>query len=445
MCCVKITLLKHKCRVAHLLLGSIVVTLCQLLCVYVVQLEQPVNCPSERFHAEGMDYVLSLSYYDQITSAAMRVASLQCWTNQHGMAVVEPFVNYTYLGMPPTDGYNFPTLKKSLRFRDLFDIDRWNVEGRQILGCFSPLVKWEDFIRNAPREIVAVQIIYAGNERHQKPCTFPRLMKYWSFYLKPHGFKITKYICLDMRNLGWLTDEEFSSKVMNKGSTLIFEQWRGIAIKKMKTWKNYITLKHSSCTNEKGRTVIWNSLNPSSTVRYHAQEYLKCHLKGGNSFLTVMLRVEYILLRKDYYSIARCRDRVESLVKEIKERHNLNAVFLTTDIGDYGSQEMPEYIGSQRATEYIESLLSAVHSKPTTLKEHQHTFERIVSQYDSHKYDHYSTSAAYVSTLQKAIASQASCMLIIGGGFYQDHAKEWYYKLNNFISQGLCIQQYNRC
>ena len=427
---VKIALQRLKRRVVYqiLLIGSLTMALCQILCAYVVWIKQPLNCSSAMLHEERTGYVLSLSYYDQITSAAMRVASLQCWADQHGMAVVEPFVNVSYFGMPPHN-YSSP-----LTFEDLFDIDRWNLEGRKIFGCFSPLVKWNDFIHNAPREVIAVQILYTENDSYRGICTFPRIMKYWASHLKPHGFRMIKHICLDIRRFWWLTDEEFSSKLLEKGTTLIFEQWRGIG--------KYITLKHSGCTNKNGRTLIWNGLDPSATVRYHAQEYLKHHLKGGDSFVTVMLRMEFM----SYDSVAKCRDRVETLVREMKEQHNLNAVFLTTDIGNYGSQEMPEYIGNRKASEYIESILAAVYGKPTSVKEYERTFERIISQHDviHAKHKHYSTSVAYVSTLQKAIASRATCMLLIGGGYYQDHAKEWYYKFNRFVPQGLCMQQYIR-
>ena len=175
----------------------------------------------------------------------------------------------------------------------------------------------------------------------------------------------------------------------------------------------------------------------------YAQEYLKRHLKGGDSFLAVMLRMEFM----DYDSVAKCRDHVETLVREMKEQHNLNAVFLTTDIGHYGSQETPEFIGSRKASEYIESVLAAAYGEPTTLKEYEQTFETIISQHNSShpKYKHYNTSEAYISTLQKVIASRATCMLLIGRGNYQKHAKSLYYKLNRLVPEGLCIQQYITC
>ena len=284
----KIPLQKLNQRSAYLILliGSIAIA---LLYVYVVWIKQPLNCSSEMPHEEHTDYVLSLSYLDQITCAAMRVASLQCWADQHGMAVVEPFVNVSYLGMPPHN-YSSP-----LTFEDLFDVSRWNLEGQQIFGCFSPLVKWNDFIHNAPREVVVVQILYRYAESHQEMCTFPRIMRYWASDFKPHGFRIIKRVCLDIRKLWLLTEGGFSSKFLVRGMTLIFEQWRGIG--------KHMMLILSGCTNKNGRTLIWNGLDPSATVQYHAQEYLKHHLKGGDSFVTVMLRIEYILLRKDYYSV----------------------------------------------------------------------------------------------------------------------------------------------
>ena len=430
--------LKRRAICQTLLIGSITITLCQLLYVYLVWIEQPPNCPSMMSHGDHRGYVLSLSYYDQITSAAMRVASLQCWAAQHGKTVVEPFVNASYLGMPPVHH----TLKYSsqLRFEDLFDSNKWNLEGRRIFGCFSPLAKWEDFVHNAPRDVVAVQILYTGNENNQEICTFPHIMKYWAAHFKPHGFRIIKRICLDIKNFWWLTDEDFSSQILEEGTTLIFEQWRGVG--------KYITLKDSGCTNKKGRTVIWNGLDPSLSVQLHAQEYLKHYLRGGDSFLAVMLRVEFTLQHKDYSSVAKCRDRVERLVSEMKEKHNLNAVFLTTDIGNYGSQEMPEFIGSQKVSDYLESILAAVYGKPTTVEEYEQTFKRVISQHivrPEHKYKHYDTSVAYISTLQKAIASRATCMLLIGGGYYQLHAEEWYHTLHRFVPQGLCIQRHTRC
>ena len=409
---------------------------------------QKSDCSPVSVDDTDVDYVLSLSYYDQITSAAMRLASLQCWAGQHGMAVVEPFISSSFLEVPPVRSGMSATTSDKLTFGDIFDVDAWNLHGQKTMGCFSPLVNWGTFIQNAAREVVAVQIIYQRTEAYKAPCTYPRIMKYWSSYLQPNGFRIIERICIDWKQLSWLTEKEFTSRILRKGLTLLIDEWRGIETPHAQILGNrdhiqYIALQHSTCTTRNGRTAVWSSLNPSSKVKSTAEEYIKRHLKGGTGFLAIMLRLEFMLVRsKDYDAIARCPHRIRSLVQLIKNRHHLSDVFLTLDIGTYGSQLMPEHIkiGNQTASNYIESVLSAVYGKPTTLMEYEHSLKEKISL-DVHNNKNFS-STAYISTLLKSIASQAACLVAIGGGFYQEHAIEWYYKLNG---NGMCIQQHCEC
>ena len=172
-----------------------------------------------------------LTIYDQLTGAVTRMASLQCWASQHNMAVVEPFLpsNSTYPGMPAVG----EVASECQRLGDLFNIPYWNNYTIEINSMsFSPLVSWEDFLDSAPREVIAVQIIHRIREPYSFPCTHPLINTYWESTFEPHGFRLSRRVCIDLNKLGVLSEDDFNEFIFGSYSTdvtLLFDQWRGVS------------------------------------------------------------------------------------------------------------------------------------------------------------------------------------------------------------------------
>jgi len=144
-------------------------------------------------------YALSLSYMDQAIWAAKRLQSAQCWASEwnYNVSVVEPFVyEGTHLGVPIESEQN---LHETLKFGDIVDIDVWN-SGNP--GHYPKLVSWYDFVQNAPRDAIIVQIVYnrdyrcTENEHTEQECGFNLLNKFFSEVLAPRKFVVIKRVIL---------------------------------------------------------------------------------------------------------------------------------------------------------------------------------------------------------------------------------------------------------
>ena len=364
------------------------------------------------FHAcQRQGYVLALSYQDQITSALRRLASLQCWAAQFNMAVVEPFLPHgsPFPGVPSTG------LRNGLQFRELFDLDHWNIlYGRT---RFAPLVSWDEFLHCAPKELTTVQIVHQVYETSH--CTYPQLNKHWWSYLEPHGFRLSKEVCIDMNTYGLMNGEDFSRLVFGKHSrevTLVFDTWRGIRNESKSEADKAITIK-SVCTNYFGRLVAFEGWVPSPQVMQDAEVYKQKYF-GGGKYTAIMIRLEYILLLYDKEDIGICLSKIKGLLRcLVRDQNGSRPIFLSTDVGKYGTQSLEEYnISDAYTTGFIQEILGILYSNNRLLEQYERTFEDIA----------HDDNPVYVATLQKTLASQAECLILIGGGSFQKQTETWY-------------------
>ena len=103
-------------------------------------------------------YALGWDYYEAQTCAARNLVGLQRWATSLDFGVVEPFVIESYFRT-----YRF-TDDKALRLSDYFDIDVWNHKVTTIIPGGTPLVRWEDFIKKAARQLIVVHIMMRSSE-----------------------------------------------------------------------------------------------------------------------------------------------------------------------------------------------------------------------------------------------------------------------------------------
>ena len=103
-------------------------------------------------------YALGWDFYEAQTCAARNLLGLQHWATSLDFGVVEPFVRGSFFR-----GGQFNN-DKALRLSDYFDIDVWNHKVRTTIPYGTPLVKWEDFIRNAARQLIVVHTTISSRE-----------------------------------------------------------------------------------------------------------------------------------------------------------------------------------------------------------------------------------------------------------------------------------------
>lgn len=366
-------------------------------------------------------YTLALSYFDQVTSALRRMSSLQCWASQFDMPVVEPLLpqNSTFLGVP----HSQDNPKSSLSLRDLFTLDTWNKyslrtsKRRKPPVSFSSLISWMEFVQCASRNVIAVQFIHKKMDSRTPPCAFENLHEHWPSLFQPYGFRVVRRVCINMKeHKDLLSEDELKKLIFGDSSdpvTVIFEEWRGI---QSDITKGVSINVESSCTNVASSTHLFNIITPSDSIAREAKRYIEKYLKG-KMFVTVMLRLERFLIYdsdQGHYSLKELVKTLGCVPKLCMSKQ----MFVTTDMSMYGSQTVRKHYKNSLTAEYIQQVLDIFFSHDSFLEQEKH-FKEISSV----------NNPAYISTLQKAIASHGDCVILVGGGNFQKQASIWHDKV----------------
>ena len=121
---------------------------------------------------------------------------------------------------------------------------------------------------------------------------------------------------------------------------------------------------------------------------------------------------------RDYSTnITTCIVKIISLWREMVQESGVEATFISTDIGKYGSSGIRM---SKQVPEDASKLFHAI--KNSTLQNYDKTFAAVTGENSNEK--------GYISVLQKALASRAKCLLLVGGGSYQAHTLHLYKQLH---------------
>ena len=377
--------------------------------------------------------VLSDSYADQVTTAISNMMDLQCWAGQFNVSVVEPFLSGSHFKTGPTPS--------RLKFSNIFNKSYWNAFCEK--HHFAPLVHWKQFLNFAPRSIILAHVTTLDSN---KSCAVGYLKAQWSPLFQRYGFKVIKEACIEMRKTGPLTTKQFSSLVFGKHSpqnvTLLFHNWRGI---RRAAPLQRIILKDTTCSGTL-RTNYTTSLTrakldedgillPSQEILKLVEAYTQRYLHSGE-YIAVMLRMERIYMKKgvrDYSTnITTCIVKIISLWREMVQESGVEATFISTDIGKYGSSGIRM---SKQVPEDASKLFHAI--KNSTLQNYDKTFAAVTGENSNEK--------GYISVLQKALASRAKCLLLVGGGSYQAHTLHLYKQLHPKEQCVKIIDSRNQC
>ena len=376
-------------------------------------------------------YVVSCNYYEQQTAALKNLFSLQCWAAQLNMTVVEPFIVESM----------FQTLLKTnvsdlFRFSDFYDIGQWNEQYAKP-HSFLPLASWEDFVYNSPRDVILVQILTRGGT-----CSFPTK----SEFFKKHHFRIVKESCVSLDKNKLMTTDEFNRLVLDeyymlRNISIIFLSWRGICVGEHCVSRTLInTITNSKCD----RVTLINKtdiqLKVSKRVNQDADLYVERYLKNS-SYISVMLRLEYPIVtarktKKKTDIVSNCTQTVHDTWKRLKNENQLNATFLTWDIGRFGSirfEVQKNHWKAYEVTKHTQSLFTAIYGNLTSEEEWENRFVDVSG----------STNRGYIALLQKSIAVRARCIVLAGGGTFQRHALKMYTDLHPH-TQTQCIATFGK-
>ena len=375
----------------------------------------------------GHTYIITRTYGGQLTRAIKNLMMQQCWAWGLGMqaSIVEPFSSKSLLLHTPVlwDALRQGTMVDAARFSDYFDLEFYNhVSGAQ-RGV--PLTIWEDFLTHAPRQAVVVATPMASCEAMQRRGTQSSTDKNFKVFvegLELLNFQVVKRVVIDCSdpNRSQKLTEELSPFLFN--ATLVFSSWRSYGV--VKTW-----LSVDSQCDASGKYPA-ERLAPSSRIQEHMKRY-RSNVLRANKTIAIMLRVERFLTLK---SSGRSNETVDSCLRKtlavyagLKRQLQWadSEPYLTLDIGRFGSGIMQKEEAVSKFGESLKDVTNLV--TDLLVKVYDGRWESIRQWEDGfleatggvHE-------RGYVAMLQRGIAVQSDCLVLMGGGSYQEVAATQY-------------------
>ena len=81
----------------------------------------------------------------------------------------------------------------------------------------------------------------------------------------------------------------------------------------------------------------------------------------------------------------------------------------------------------KNSREVLAAIFGYIFDETITLEDYENSFEDVTG----------TQNGGYVSTLQKTLACRGHCLLMIGGGLFQQHALWWYNQ--NYVGSETCV------
>ena len=365
-------------------------------------------------------FMLALNYWEQQTQGVKSLLQMQCLASRMGLRVVEPFIHDSLLITSPRT-----ITANSLHLSEMMNLDVWNKEAARRFGLL-PITQWSVFLSDAPKDIIVVCMRYRTpqspkapepgyNFRGGCPESCFRSMDTTLTTLGNHGnFRAIQKVCSNFVDYGGTVEEHsFIENILGprgyRNVTVLLNEFRGF-------FGLYRTPVLSYCGLD------FHSLNftidPSSKVMSDARKYI-AGVFNDQPFIAVLGRLERVVLNLKR-NLSECTLVLKSLLGNLTDQHNVGHRFLGMDAGRFGSK------GTQRdITSDGKVVLKAVYSGALSLSDWESNFQKYASRKE----------AAYVANLQRAIASQAKCLVMFGGGGFQKQAQHMYERQHPNVSE----------
>jgi hypothetical protein len=418
----------------------------------------------EVFSLDGREHLFTivLHFTGQQASGVQALINLQCraLSLELPMLILEPVMTRNkFKAMPhipfnESDGSDvIPPPEDALLFDDLFNLANFNKISRDL--NYSQLAPRDIFFEKAPRKIVLV-FIYEG-ERNELPeltrlwpkrsaspgaCFDPLTSqlnsdpKYQLYQIVQKGFCIVKVILFRMTRGEALifTEGQLRTNILGRMKTteftLVFNIWMPKFV--------LPGIKGRECIDS-GYHSSKGQFQPSRRLLANAKYYKKHFMNSTDGHISLMIRLEQVYMylhrpRSAYgnWTVKKCLDMAIQKVKEYQSNRSLGLPFVTLDVGKYGSKTLKSAVELDKLkndTKYINRLLSSVYDHRWNLKEWENSFTHTTGGI---------VDSSYIAALQRTLASRAKCLVLVGGGMFQELTMRKYMELHN--KEDWCIE-----
>eukprot|EP00731_Ephydatia_muelleri_P030623 Em0022g137a len=381
----------------------------------------------------------------------MGIAAQQCWLRyfNHSMDIVEPFASHSYLVHNPEVWVNAAgpsSSQKQLRFGDYFDLNNFNL----LSGGQNRLEPWEKFISFGPKSVILVNINHATPKRQclsfkmecpafpEYPLDIEEVSRFWTgcetdpamqkaiVFLLQKGFKVVREVCLNCAAFkprcgvpATISAEDVYKRIFqdfdSSKVTVVFNEWY------------YRFNFRTGCSN-----VPYNCLSlidsahrlllPSVALKQKAKQYLRTVLKSN--VIAVMMRLEWILAYSEMppQEVQMCVIKALRDAKVFRAKFSSSIPFIITDLERYGTHTLNKTLGDTRyklaedMARYVQDQISDLYHDWSHEQWEKELYRVAGSIEDS----------GYIAQLERTVASHADCLVLVGGGNFQELALSYY-------------------
>jgi hypothetical protein len=396
----------------------------------------------------GGGYVVVLRVYEQQTMASGNLLQLQCWASMLNMSVVAPFMKLSVMVTPLDETRH----ASHLSMWDTFSQAHWETHTKA--HGYLPLVDWRQWVRKAPRKLIAVQFKYPllsqvkkketelrikfphplTGDDYSRGCEFKFLSGKALKFLKSNGFNIVRRVCVNFLNGDGFTLSQFREHIFGgylPGETsVMMDMWRGLGEPQR------VLITDKICRE---RHPFREQVQPSPRLLADAQIY-KDKFLGPQDYIAVITRFEmtglshqYELKNDTHAEIPRCIRKTLYQLEQLRSDTGIQNTFVSIDIGKYGSNSFAKKKYYNHLHEMVEFVRVASGGK-MAMSDIERTLEAVSGTTDS----------GYIASLQQLVVTRAKCILFMGGGSFQRHALHMYQDLHP-MKQDQCVHVVNSC
>ncbi len=363
---------------------------------------------SER-HVDNHIDIIVLNYNGQQGSGIKAIISFQCWEAHSALPgsvhIVEPALSNSIL--------TGDIVGSTFTFGDLFDLNKFNLISKKL--DYAEMITADQFFNNGSKKIIFVETnkknrtdgILWPKTNATDDCypfqipKFPILRR-----LHNRGYCIVKVVSIDYRLLTMEMMESILGRWKNKKVTLIFSLW--IAGWYIKENEEYCKTVSSNISNYQ------HPFYPSERLLIDAEHYKERYLKSSKLSITVMMRIEHAIHFSAKVPIEKCMDDLIETTRRVQGNGSGEIPAVTMDIGKYGSSTWN--LDTQRRNK-IEKLAKNTLQKLLRGEYNYETWEESYVNVTGGV-----TNPGYTAALQRTIASKADCLILLGGGHFQQLA-----------------------
>lgn len=397
-------------------------------------------------------FIVANGYSGQQGSGVRALVSLQCWASSFSlpMYIVEPYIEKYSLG----SRLKSKELKGVMKFSDYFDIDHFN--NASIEEGTPPLISVEHFTEKAPRQTIVVRLHNDYTCRKKRHPEFEVLEESRglgrccsSDWLHNWQMNEARFCVVKVARFGGCMSLPSATKRMYKtifegldpsNVTVVFRLWAA-------NWdklQNPDSKGKMLCKDVSGQK-LRHKFYPSPRLLNDAQYYTATYLKGMNT-VAVMIRSEQAI--RGFHTGDRLKQLNSCLNEAVEAARNMSnrssaakrsGIFLTLDIGKYGSNSVEWVLGlskynlqnkSSNVIDSVKKVVPELYEGDWTFTEWEDSFVKATDGVQN---------PGYIASLQRTIASRADCLVLMGGGDFQRLALHDYLELHPETFQQ-CLQ-----